>query len=387
MITTNREGARKVIIDVLTQMVTKKMWRTINVSGLTASEHRTIIRSTRSIKEMFLTDGTFEKPKARLVAGVDKQDRSLYEDLSALTVLTTSVFSITAIAAMEHRHVMVLDIGGALLNVPMNTGVVVHMRLDPIMSKLMADISPEYGRYSDDKGCIVVALDKALYGLVELAALWNKKLTKALVEYGFQQNGHDPRVFNITIRGVQCTVARHVEDLLVTCIDQLALEEVASHLHIVYKDIRRMDVPKFGYLGMIMDLTEEGKALITIEGFVNNLLDNSSIDGLANTPATDYLFTSRENAGTVTEDERIHFDIIVAKMLYLAKRVRPECLPTVAFLATWMNKCDQNDLGKLRRLVRYMRFTKERGVYLYPTSMDVSAQIDTANGAHVDGNR
>ena len=377
--------ARKVIMDELVQMVTKKVWRPIEVSRLTISERRSIIRSSMFIKEKFFPDGTFEKLKARLVAGGDKQDRSLYEDLSAPTVLTSSVFSIAAVAAMEHRHVMVVDIGGAFLNVPMDTGVVVHMRLDPIMSRLMTDISPEYRRYADNKGCIVVALDKALYGLVESAALWNKNLTNTLVKYGFQQNRYDPCVFNMNIRGVQCTVAIHVDDLLITSIDKLALEEVANHLQSVYKDIRRVDGPRVGYLGMMMDLTGKGKALITMDGFTNDVLDNSSIDGLANTPATDYLFVTREDAGTVTEDQRVHFHTMVAKMLYLAKRVRPECLPTVAFLATRVTKCDQDDLGKLRRLVRYVRFTKDRGVCLCPTSMEVSTQIDAAYGVHVDG--
>ena len=189
----------------------------------------------------------------------------------------------------------------------------------------------------------------------------------------------------MNIRGVQCTVAIHVDDLLITSIDKLALEEVANHLQSVYKDIRRVDGPRVGYLGMMMDLTGKGKALITMDGFTNDVLDNSSIDGLANTPATDYLFVTREDAGTVTEDQRVHFHTMVAKMLYLAKRVRPECLPTVAFLATRVTKCDQDDLGKLRRLVRYVRFTKDRGVCLCPTSMEVSTQIDAAYGVHVDG--
>ena len=96
--------------------------------------------SIRAQTHYLVVNGTFEKLKARLVAEGDRQDRSLYEDLSAPKVLTSSVFSIAAVAAMENRHFMVVDTGGvAFLNV---------LHLDPIMSKLMTDMSPEYRRYT-----------------------------------------------------------------------------------------------------------------------------------------------------------------------------------------------------------------------------------------------
>ena len=109
-------------MDELIQMVMKKVWRPIKVSRLTISERRSIMRSSMFIKEKFFPDGTFEKLKTRLVAGGAKQDKSLHGDLSAPTVLTSSVFSIAAVAAIEHRHVMVVDIGGAFLNDPMDIG-------------------------------------------------------------------------------------------------------------------------------------------------------------------------------------------------------------------------------------------------------------------------
>ena len=219
-------NARKVIMDELTQMVTKKVWRPIKVSGLTNSERMSIIRSSMFIKEKFFPDGTFQSLDSL-------REETSRTGLSAPTVLTSSVFLIAAVAAMELRHVMVVDIGGAFLIVPMNTGVVVHMRLDAIMSKLMTDLSPEYRRYADDKGRMVVTLDKALYGLVELAVLWNKDLTNTLVKYRFKQNRYDPCVFHMNIRGVQCKVAIHVDDLLITSIDKLtrrSSEPLTEHI-------------------------------------------------------------------------------------------------------------------------------------------------------------
>jgi hypothetical protein len=65
-----------------------------------------------------------------------------------------------------------------------------------------------------------------------------------------------------------------------------------------------------------------------------------------------------------TESEGKWFHINVAKVLYLAKRVRPECLTAVAFLTTRVQKCDIDDLAKLGRLLGHVRFTRARRIVL-----------------------
>jgi hypothetical protein len=118
------------------------------------------------LKKKYLASGEFEKLKARLVAGGDQQDKDLYDELSAPTVS----------AAHEGRKASVVDIGGAFLNAEMKTGVLVHMRLDRTMSDLLVQLQPSYKKYQDSKGCIVVLLNRALYGCVESAALWYENL-------------------------------------------------------------------------------------------------------------------------------------------------------------------------------------------------------------------
>ena len=62
------------------------------------------------LKEKFLASGEFEKLKARLVAAGNQQDRDLYDDPSAPTVATSSVFTLLSIAAHEDRTITVIDI-------------------------------------------------------------------------------------------------------------------------------------------------------------------------------------------------------------------------------------------------------------------------------------
>ena len=202
---TRGDAAVSVIEKELGQMIAKNVWSPVNMKGLTNDEKHRIIRSSMFLKEKFLASSEFEKLKARLVAGGDQQDKSLYEDLSAPTVGTSSVFVLLSIAAHEGRAVSVIDISGAFLNADMNTGLTVHMRLDRNMTNMMIKLAPEYSEYVDNKGCVVVRLDKALYGCVESAALWYENLRDGLAALGYLPNAHDMCVFNkYNEYGVQC---------------------------------------------------------------------------------------------------------------------------------------------------------------------------------------
>ena len=81
---------------------------------------------------------------------------------------------------------------------------------------------------------------------------------------------------------------------------------------------------------------------------------------------------------------------MVAKLAYLAKRARPECLCAVAYLVTRVTKCTTDDVEKLKRVVKYISGTKERGVILRPRKLGgegggVQLHFDTAYGVHTDG--
>jgi hypothetical protein len=110
-----------------------------------------MIRSSMFLKKKFHPVGSFDEYKARLVAGGDLQDRKPYEDLSSPNVSTSSVFTIISIAAHESIHVAVVDIGSVFLNVKMQKGVPVYMRLNNTMSEYLIQINPKYAEFSEKK--------------------------------------------------------------------------------------------------------------------------------------------------------------------------------------------------------------------------------------------
>jgi predicted lactoylglutathione lyase len=383
------EEATPVIMAELQQMLDKKVWHGVLAANLTKNQRRAIIRSSMFLKDKYLASGAFERFKARLVAGGNQQDKGLYENLSSPTVSTTSVLTLAAIAAAEGRTVIAIDIGGAFLNADMEpTGVEVHMRLDSIMTRMLVQLDPSYKKFVERDGTAVVKLDKALYGCVEASALWYNDIRSKLLADGFVENPYDPCVFNkLGARGSQISIAIHVDDLMVSSVSQEDLEVFQLYLKSVYPEIRCNGGAILDYVGMTFDFSEPGQVRVTMDNCVDDILSGCGVETTRATPAASVLFDVRD-APKSTESESKWFHTYVAKVLYLAKRARPECLTAVAFLSTRVAVCDIDDLAKLRRLLGYIKLTRDRGIVLrVGDTMEVKAFIDAAYGVHQDSGK
>ena len=99
------------------QLINKGVMHPVRTSDLSNEQCKAIIRS--SYKQ---NTNPSDKLKARLAAGGNMQDRSMYQanDISSPTVKQESVLMIAAIAAQEKRNVGTVDITGAYLNADMS---------------------------------------------------------------------------------------------------------------------------------------------------------------------------------------------------------------------------------------------------------------------------
>ena len=67
----------------------------------------------------------------------------------------------------------------------------------------------------------------------------------------------------------------------------------------------------------------------------------------------------------------------MAKILYLAKRVRPDLLTSIGFLSKRVRYPTQQDLEKLRRLIKYINGTPELGLTITPNkNLSIFSHID-----------
>ena len=387
------KAAEESVKKELQQMIDKKVWHPVVKSDLNNKQQSSIIRSSMFLKEKFDSTGKFEKLKARLVANGNMQDKTIYGDnMSSPTSALSSVFAIAAIAAHEGRKVKTLDIGGAYLNADMHkTGIDVFMRLDGRMVDILCDMDNKYTRYrvKSDKGdYIVVNLDRALYGCVESAKLWYDDLKDTLYKAGYVVNPLDECVFNKGEGEEQCTIALHVDDMIITCKHEQTITHLIDRLKERYTEgVTVHEGPVVSYLGMTFDWSTQGQVRITQEGYIAEMLNNCGVDGSAKTPAADNLYEVRDEVPLATAETSDWFHSQVAKMLYLAKRTKPECLTAVAYLSTRVTKCNLDDVVKLMRLLKYVRRTKDTGIILKPgdEGITIRSYIDAAYGIHSDG--
>ena len=77
-------------------------------------------------------------------------------------------------------------------------------------------------------------MNKALYGLLESALDFYKKLKKDLEAVGFKINQYDSYIANMIVRGKQQTVVWHANDLKCSHVDPFANTELASYLGGIY---------------------------------------------------------------------------------------------------------------------------------------------------------
>ena len=369
------------------QIVKKESFEPMPISKVDDKKFRKIIMSMMFMKEKYSPSGEFEKLKARLVAGGHMQDRSVYEveNITSPTVSTAAVFTIAAIAAREGRKVITMDIGGAYLHAKMEKDV--YMKLDKICTVILCDIDPTYKEFVLPDGTCNVKLKKALYGCVESARLWYNRISEFLIKLGYEKNPVEECVFNkYDEDGVQCTVALYVDDLKAASKSDELLEELYQSCLIEFKEVTKHEGKIFPYLGMNFDYSEEGKVKVTMSGYIDDLMRYTNTCGTCTTPATDQLFNVREDSVKLDDARREEFHSIVAKCLYLSKRVRVDILLTVSFLTTRVLCPDEDDWNKLSRLLKYLNGSRNIGLCLEPgESKSLCAYIDASYGVHVDG--
>ena len=149
--------------------------------------------------------------------------------------------------------------------------------------------------------------------------------------------------------------------------------------------VHRGDVAN--YLAMTFDFTTPGEVRVTMKKLVDEIIAGCGVTEERATPATEELFNVRD-AEKLNPIQKDRFRSYVAKLLFVAKRVKPEILVAVSFLSTRVLLCDVDDLAKLNRVLGYLIRTRHRGIVLrIGEYMTVEAYIDAAYGVHTASGR
>ena len=378
------KNAIKSIVKEIYQLERKGVFQAVNFKQLSLQERRKIVGTRMFLKEKYKADGSFEKLKARLVA---QQFKHLVhvEGPASPTAVTSSIFIMAGLAAREGRAVATVDFPGAYLNAPMKGTVTV--RLNRYLSGVLCDINSDYRHYICDDGCLLLQLRRALYGCVESARLWYETLSEKLLGMGFVMNPYDACVFNRTEGdGTQTSLVVHVDDMFVSACDERTIDSLIGELDTLFDSVSCERGRTLNYLGMVFDFCETGKVRISMSKYINDILDEyKDIKGTCKTPADSDLFTIDEQSPLLNKPDSEYFHSLVAKLLYGSKRTRPDLLTAISFLCTRVRAPTLQDMTKLHRVIKYLRYTKDLLLTIDMSSeLIIMAFIDASFGVHYD---
>jgi ribosomal protein L7Ae-like RNA K-turn-binding protein len=208
-----------------------------------------------------------------------------------------------------------------------------------------------------------------------------------LESLGYEVGPTDPCVFVKQVGGRIFILLLYVDDIL-AIVDKEDAERITAHLVAKFGTVVFERNGELSYLGMEIEISDEGTK-IDMSFYVRQIIGDAeerSVLTEYESPGTKETFVAQEGAGILCKKSRIYFHSTVAKLLYLAKRARPDILTVVTYLCTRVQCATVEDERKLGRILGYLKGTVGRTLLLKRSNMEgtVAAYVDAAYALHAD---
>jgi hypothetical protein len=364
--------------------VEKKALVPVDWKKLSNGQKKKVVRSHMFLREKY-EDGQFVKMKGRIVADGRMQDRAIYTNYSSPTAKTRSVMTCIKLAAAMNWDFLKVDVGGAFLCAQIDDNEEVFMLLDESLASMAAEWIPGVVDYIREDGKLVVKVERAMYGLIQSARLWYDELTRYLKANGFMKCPSDECVLIKREGGKDpIIVILYVDDILIISKERDDRLWVRDLLEKQYEKVTVTEGDRLPYLGMTIIKRSEGFE-ICMQSYIKEILK------LYGRKVRDYVSPTKSNLFKVDKDaepivEKAHFHSVVAKLLYLEKRGRPDILLPVQYLCTRVKGPNMDDKRKLDRVLGYLQLTKcWTKVFDRSKIHRVTTYIDASFATHPDG--
>ena len=157
------------------------------------------------------------------------------------------------------------------------------------------------------------------------------------------------------------TVRWHVDDLMISHTSSEAISQFLRALKDIYGDnLAETTGSVHDYLGMIFDFAERDKVKINMTQYLSKVIADfpEEIIGKAATPAGDHLFKVRDEGRKLNDEQADAFHHTVYQLLFAANRARRDIQTAVSLLTTRVQAPDEDDWGKLKRVLKYLNGTR-----------------------------
>ena len=352
------EKAVAAILKEYDQLNKLNVFGSLNPDSLSREEKRKALRAINLIKQK-----RCGRIKARTCADGRPQRSYVPRDEAASpTVSMEALLTTLTIDAKEKRDVAVFDVPSAYLHAEMPASKKVTMKLEDKFVNIMCNVSPKYLPYvrmENGKKVLYLRILKALYGCIESALLWYNTYTSVLQKMGFELNRVDPCVANKNINGRQCTITWYVDDNKISHADPSVVTNILMKMEELYPGLTVSRGKKHKLLGMDIEFCDNGSLKIDTSAYVREAIEDFGEDvrKKVSSPAAHGLFQVDSESSPLSKEKSDVFHSVVAKLLWVMKRGRPDIETTIAFLCTRVKGPTYQDWCKLRRLIRFLHDT------------------------------
>ena len=208
-------------------------------------------------------------------------------------------------------------------------------------------------------------LKKTLYGLRQSPRMFWKYLTKAMNDVGMVTSQFDPCMFI----GDRVIAVAFVDDILFWSTDEKFVMALGMKLREQGLLLEEED-DAAGFLGVTMDRNEDGFIELKQVGLIDRILEALGLD----TKLATNKWTPAEHDPLVKDADgegpqgSFSYSSVVGMLLYLSGHSRPDIAYAVNCCARYMFNPRLSHEKALKRIGRYLKATRDKGLIMRPSS-------------------
>lgn len=202
---------------------------------------------------------------------------------------------------------------------------------------------------------LVCKLKRSIYGLRQSARCWNRKLKQVLTKLGFTASIADPCLFVKGADQYQSFLLVYVDDFLIAATEN-EMKNISKGLQEEFELTSLGEVSHF--LGMEVK-REAGFFNICLRNYINKLLEKHGMEQAKTSKSPmDPTYLKSVGVGEAFEDVT-KYRSLVGGLLYLSVLARPDIAACTAILGRRFNAPTQGDWSAAKRMLRYLKLTKD----------------------------
>ena len=355
------------MVKEINQLMVQKTWTPISRQKVpldTNDKARPILKGTWAFKLKRLPDGTPLKFKARYCVRGDLQREGVdYFETYAPVVQWSTVRLLLTLILSNNWTTKQVDYTNAFAQAELNEEVY---------------IEPPRGFVRKDKRNMVLKLLKSLYGLKQAPKTFFDKLKAGLLERGFTQSILDPCLF--LKENMMCVI--YVDDTIIAGPDSKEIDKLITSLGVAKDEQRHTfelrDEGEVGdFLGIRIEKGANNSFVLTQSGLINKVLKEASMTDCNSSPTPANTTPLHLDKTGDEINESWEYPTVIGMLMYLSTNSRPDIAFAVHQCARFTHAPKASHATAVKRILRYLQGTKDKGMTLTPTKeMDVNCYVD-----------